>query len=317
MSASVSVVAPVYNNSSSIEELVRRVLAVFDEAGLNGEFVLVDDGSTDGSWALISNAQAADARVVGVRLSRNFGQHPAIAAGFEHARGEQIVLMDADLQDVPEEIPRLLKEFADDPDVDVVFTTFVARDSHVRERWTSRVFHRVFSTLAGLDLPRNLGTFRALTADYRDAVLSYPEYSAVYGPLMAQMGYSQAWVEVTRDASSRGESSYSFRRRLTLALNTIVAYADLPYRLLTWGGSLLMSATFLYLAAVVLQYLFSDSSLPSGFTLVLSTQVFLSGSILLGLGIVGGYVHRVFREVLRRPRFHVARRIGDGLEEAA
>lgn len=96
-----------------------------------------------------------------------------------------------------------------------------------------------------------------------------------------------------------------------------MAYADLPYRLLTWGGSLLMSATFLYLAAVVLQYLLSDSSLPSGFTLVLTTQVFLSGSILLGLGIVGGYVHRVFREVLRRPRFHVARRIGTGLEEAA
>lgn len=314
MSATVSVVAPVFNNSSSIEELVRRVLDVFDRSELTGEFVLVDDGSTDGSWKLIQAAQAADPRVVGVRLSRNFGQHPAIAAGFEHARGDRVVLMDADLQDIPEEIPRLLKEL-DDPDVDVVFTTFVPRDGHVQERWTSRVFHRVFSMVAGVNLPRNVGTFRALSSSYRDAVLSYPEYSAVYGPLMAQMGYAQAWVEVPRDPSSQGESSYSFRRRLALALNAIVAYADLPYRLLSWGGGILMSATFLYLLVVVAQYALSDSSLPSGFTLVLSTQVFLSGSILLGLGVIGGYVHRVFREVLRRPRFHVSRRVGEGLEK--
>ena len=309
-------VAPVYNNESSIDELIDRVLQVFDDGGLTGEFVLVDDGSADDSWSLIQKAQIADDRVVGVRLSRNFGQHPAIAAGFEAARGDHIVLMDADLQDVPEEIPRLLEPFSEDRDVDVVFTTFVPRDGAVRERWTSRVFHRVFAAMAGLDLPRNLGTFRALSAEYRDAVLSYPERAAVYGPLMAQMGFSQAWVEVHRDKSSRGESSYSFRRRLSLAINTIVTYADLPYRMLTGGGTVLMAATILYLAIVVIQSVAGNSQLPSGLTLVLTTQIFLSGSILLGLGIVGGYVHRVFREVLRRPRFHVARRIGRGLKEA-
>lgn len=311
MTAPVSVVAPVYNNSSSVAELIDRVLAMFDAAGLDGELVLVDDGSADESWSLIRRGQAADDRVVGIKLSRNFGQHPAIAAGFAAATGRYIVLMDADLQDYPEEIPRLLEQFSD-PEIDVVFTTFITADD-VREKWTSKVFHRVFAMLAGLDLPRNLGTFRALTADYRDAVLDYPERSAVYGPLMAQMGYNQAWVEVQRARSSRGQSSYSFRRRLSLAVNSILTYADLPYRVLTWGGGLLMLATFAYLALVVGQYLFGDVTLPNGLTLVLSAQVFLSGSILVGLGVLGGYVHRVFREVLGRPRYHVARQVGDGL----
>jgi dolichol-phosphate mannosyltransferase len=315
MSASVSVVAPVFNNESSVAELATRVLAVFDREQLDGELVLVDDGSVDGSWALIAAAQSADDRVVGLRLSRNFGQHPAIAAGFAAASGERIVLMDADLQDRPEEIPRLLAPFDADADVDVVFTTWVPAGGEVRERLSSRIFHRVFSRMAGLDLPRNLGTFRALTAEYRDAVLEYPERAAVYGPLMAQMGFSQAWVEVEREQSSREGSSYTFRRRLALAINTIVTYADLPHRLLTWGGSLLMLATIAYLAVVVVQYALGDSHLPDGVTLVLTTQIFLSGSILLGLGIVGGYVHRVFREVLHRPRFHVARRIGSGLQD--
>jgi dolichol-phosphate mannosyltransferase len=306
-----SVVAPVYNNEGSLDELVARTLRVFDEVGVAGELVLVDDGSGDGSWKRIVAASEADARVVGVKLSRNFGQHPAIAAGLQRAGGDHIVLMDADLQDRPEEIPRLLEPFRDD--VDVVFTTWVPASGTIRERWTSRLFHQTFSRLAGVNLPANLGTFRAMTAAYRDEVLEYPEQGAVYGPLMAQMGFEQGWVDVVRDDSAAGGSSYSFRKRLALAMNTIVTYADLPYRLLMWGGSGLMLVTFVYLLVVLGQYAVSSNELPSGLTLVLSTQVLLSGAILLGVGILGNYVHRVFREVLRRPRYHVNRRVGRGL----
>jgi len=311
MAGSVSVVVPVYNNQSSLEELIRRTLHVFDSEGIRGEMVLVDDGSRDASWSTIVSQGEMDHRVRGLRLSRNFGQHPAIAAGLEAADGDVQILMDADLQDRPEEIPRLLAGF--DEGADIVFTTWVTEAGEVRERFTSRLFHQLFSRMARLDLPSNLGTFRAMTSAYCDAVLDYPERSAVYGPLMAQMGYEQAWVAVVRDPSFTGGSSYSFRKRLALAMNTIVTYADLPYRLLIWGGSTLMLATFVYLLVILGQYALSSRQLPSGFTLLLSTQILLSGAILLGIGVIGSYLHRVFREVLARPRFHVSKRIGTGL----
>jgi dolichol-phosphate mannosyltransferase len=308
---SVSVVIPVFNNATSLEELIARLAHVLGSRGAPYEIVLVDDGSKDASWDIITRAARADDHVVGVKLSRNFGQHPAIRAGLERASGDATVLMDADLQDRPEALPAMLDALVDD--VDVVFTTWVAPDDEVRERVSSRVFHSVFARFAGVNMPRNVGTLRVFTRDYRQAVLDYPEGAAVYGPLMAQMGYTAAWVEVVRDLPSGRKSSYNFRKRSRLAVNTLLTYSDLPYRAVSWLGIGLVAASFVYVLLLIAQYLIDGRSVPSGITLVLTIQLLLSGAVLICLGVLGAYLFRIFREVLRRPPFHVARHAGVGL----
>jgi polyisoprenyl-phosphate glycosyltransferase len=311
--ASVSVVVPVYNNAASLEELVERLTAVLEPRDAPYEIVLVDDGSADESWKIIRRCSEADDRVVGLHLSRNFGQQPATRAGLRRATGDITVLMDADLQDRPEEIPAMLEALADD--VDIVVTTWDPDQTEVRERLSSRIFHRIFSSMVGVQLPRNLGTYRLFTRDFRAAVLDYPESTAVYGPLMAQMGFNASYVEVLRSAPTGRKSSYSFRKRARLAMNTILTYSDVPYRAVSWSGVALVVASLAYLVLLLGQYAIYGRRIPSGLTLVLTVQLLLSGAVLASLGVLGAYLFRIFREVLDRPRYHVARVAGKGLRE--
>ena len=309
--ASVSVVVPVYNNAASLDELVARLTAVLDQRHAPYEIVLVDDGSADESWKIITKLARADERVVGLHLSRNFGQQPATRAGLRRATGDVTVLMDADLQDRPEEIPAMLEALTDD--VDIVVTTWDPDKTEVRERWSSRIFHRIFSRIVGVQLPRNLGTYRLFTADFRAAVLDYPESTAVYGPLMAQMGFNAAYVEVVRSAPTGRKSSYNFRKRARLAMNTMLTYSDVPYRAVSWSGVALVVASVAYLVLLLGQYAIYGRRIPSGLTLVLTVQLLLSGAVLASLGVLGAYLFRIFREVLDRPRYHIAREAGKGL----
>ena len=311
--ASVSVVVPVYNNSASLDELVQRLTAALETRDAPFEIILVDDGSADDSWKIIRRNSELDPRVVGVHLSRNFGQQPATRAGMRRASGDVTVLMDADLQDRPEEIPGMLEALTDE--VDIVVTTWNPDATEVREKLSSRIFHRIFSAMVNVELPRNLGTYRLFTRDFREAVLAYPESTAVYGPLMAQMGFNAAYVEVTRHAAVGRKSSYSFRKRFRLAMNTILTYSDVPYRAVSWSGVALVLASLAYLVLIVGQYLIYGRKFPSGITLVLTVQLLLSGAVLASLGVLGAYLFRIFREVLDRPRYHVAREAGEGLRD--
>lgn len=308
MEVRLSVVIPVFNNAAALPELIDRVGAAL-AACPTYELVLVDDGSQDSSWQIIADAAADDERVLGVRLSRNFGQHPAIRAGLQRSSGTHVVLMDADLQDRPEEIPRLLEALGD---AHVVFTTWESR-SDVSERWTSRVFHSVFARLAAVDVPRNLGTFRLMTREYCEAVLAYPETDAVFGPLMAQMGFDSSWVEVVRDEPRGRRSSYSVRKRAQLAANTLLSYSDLPYRFVSWVGFGLFTVSAVYLAIIGVQYVFGGRQVASGITLVIVIQLLVSGALLASLGVLGAYLFRIFRQVLRRPHYHVRCSVGRGL----
>jgi polyisoprenyl-phosphate glycosyltransferase len=311
--ASVSVVVPVYNNAASLEELVERLTAVLEPRPAPYEIILVDDGSADESWKIIRRCSEANERVVGLHLSRNFGQQPATRAGLRRATGDITVLMDADLQDRPEEIPGMLEALADD--VDIVVTTWDPDQTEVRERLSSRIFHRIFSSMVGVQLPRNLGTYRLFTRDFRTAVLDYPESTAVYGPLMAQMGFNASYVKVLRSAPTGRKSSYSFRKRARLAMNTMLTYSDVPYRAVSWSGVALVAASLAYLVLLLGQYAIYGRRIPSGLTLVLTVQLLLSGAVLASLGVLGAYLFRIFREVLDRPRYHVARVAGKGLRE--
>ena len=299
-SSSVSVVIPVYRNEAVLDELVERLVRTLRTYGRPFEIVLVDDGSPDRSWERIQALSGLHPEVVGLKLSRNFGQHPAIAAGLERARGDATVLMDADLEDEPEQIPLLLAKL--DEGNDVVYTVSVDEAGAGTSRLTSAIFHYSFSRITQVDVPRAIGTYRVFNRKFRDALLSYPERRPLYGPLMLYMGFKTTFMPVPR-RRTRGSSSYSFLRRLSLAADTLVSYTNVPHKILVFFGSALAGASALYLVALVLDYVIRGPEVASGFTLLLGITLLLMGAVLLSIGIVGSYVFRVFQEVLGRPRY--------------
>ena len=298
---SVSIVVPVYRNEASLRELAARIAAALAPAWPNYELLLIDDGSPDNAWSVIRQLAVEDDRVKGIRLSRNFGQHPAIAAGFDQARGARIVLMVADLQDRPEEMPRLLE--AMHGDIDIVYTIKDGQEGSKSERITSRTFHAVFSRVTRSSVPLGIGTYRAFSAKVLESLKAYPEYNVLFGPLMFYVGFNTTFVHVARDARKHGPSSYSFLARLFLAARSLASYTDLPNRVFFALGLGVLGLTLLYAAAIVAQYALFGARLPSGLSF-LALLVLLSLAVtLIALGIIGGYVFRVYQEVLRRPRY--------------
>jgi dolichol-phosphate mannosyltransferase len=305
-SPSVSVIVPVYRNASSLPELARRVAAALDPGFAGFELILIDDGSPDDSWSVIQDLAKGDPRVKGVRLSRNFGQHPAIAAGFDRASGDLIVLMDADLEDRPESLPGLIARLT--PGVDIVYT--IKAGANPGSRLTSALFHGVFSRITRASkVPRNIGTLRVFNRKVLGAIRAHTEYDVLFGPLMFFIGFSSTFVEVERDVRHHGRSSYTFMKRLRLALRSLVSYTDLPNRVFLGFGTLVAGAAVLYGVAVGLQALLFGARLPPGLTLLVMLNVLFIGITMISLGIIGSYIFRVYQEVLRRPRYLVTQEV--------
>ena len=289
---------PVYNNQATIDQLLDRLRHALD--GFDYEAVIVNDGSRDASLALLKAQAAADSRLKVISFSRNFGQHPAIAAALEHAQGDVLVLMDGDLEDRPEHIPLLVKTLQEQQ-CDIVYTTKLEGAVTARGL-SSDAYHHVFARTIGVTVPRQLGTFRAFTRKVANALRTFPEREVLYGPLMFYVGFHYVIVPVERGTRA-GKSSYTFTKRLRLAVNSLITYSDLAPRLLATAGVVMIAAPLLYGGVVLLQYLISGRSLPQGLTIVVLLLTFLGGTIMLALGVLGVYVFRIFQEVLARPRY--------------
>jgi glycosyltransferase involved in cell wall biosynthesis len=313
-----SVVLPVYRTAECLRELHARLDAVAKALKTDGlcsdaEFVMVDDGSPDGAWETIQLLAASDPRVKGIRLSRNFGQHPAIAAGFRHATGDAIVLMDADLQDRPEDIPLLLTRLTGTVDVVYSVKDGGEPESHLT-LWSSRLYHFAVSRMTGATIPSDIGTLRVVSRRFLDAILSYPERTILFGPLMFYIGFDSDVVRVRHDPRPFGRSAYSFRRRLGMAVHSLISYTDLPHRFLMTAGATILGTSVLYAIALVIGSLLGRHGLLPGITLLALLVTLSLGSIMLSLGILGMYIFRVYQEVLRRPRYIISRSLN--LEKA-
>jgi dolichol-phosphate mannosyltransferase len=291
----ISVVIPVYNNAQTLHRLTERLDAALGENPF--EVIYVNDGSTDDSAVILRELAREHTFVRTILLSRNFGQHPAICAGFEHARGDRIVLMDADLDDEPENIPLLLDRLNHEPEI--IYTVREDLDS----RLSSYIYHYCFSRLAGISVPRGIGTFRAFSRKVLDAMLQYPEVNVLYGPLMFYIGFKHEFLTIRGNPRKRTKSAYTFSKRLLLAFNSLMSYTDFPYKISLYLGMIMMSLSGGYGIVVLVQYLLFGRSLPDGLTLILLYNSFMFGSILLILGILGFYLFKVFQESLQRPRY--------------
>ncbi|MHB8656820.1 MAG: glycosyltransferase family 2 protein [Solirubrobacteraceae bacterium] len=298
-----SVVAPVFNEEDLVEEFYTRVCSALE--GLRFELVLVDDGSCDGTAAALDRMAAGDPRVRVVCLSRNFGHQTALTAGLDHAEGDAIVMLDADLQDPPELIPRMLDHWR--AGCDVVYAVREHRDGESRFKLaTARWFYSLFDKLAQVDLDHNSGDFRLLDRRALDALLSMRERNRFLRGMTVWVGYTQAAVPYRRDPRYAGETKYTVSKMLRFSLDAISSFSHRPLQLATLLGFLISTLAFIAIPVVIALRIFG-SYLP-GFGSVTIAVLLLGGIQLIALGIIGEYVGRIYDEVKGRPLYLVRAR---------
>ena len=303
-----SVAIPLYNEEEVIPELLRRLGTVLDGlAGGPHEIVLVDDGSSDATFDLLARAARDDPRLVVVELSRNFGHQAALTAALDHVRGDAVVLMDGDLQDRPEAIPAFVERFQ--AGYDVVYARRVRRKEGLLLRACYWAFYRMLAWMSNVRLPVDAGDFGLLSRRAVDALRSAPERHRYVRGLRSWIGFRQIGIEVERDERAGGTSKYSTRKLLRLAFDGIFAFSTAPLRAAAVLGAGAMALCATYVVYAVVQRLASGRS-PQGFTALIVVMTFLSGTILLFLGVIGEYVGRVYEEVKRRPPYVVQSVVG-------
>jgi polyisoprenyl-phosphate glycosyltransferase len=295
-----SVVAPVYNEEGTIEEFYSRVLAALE--GVNFELVLVDDGSADSSVSILDRLAESDPRVRLVLLSRNFGHQTALTAGLDHARGDAVVMLDADLQDPPELIPRMLDHWRGG--CDVVYAVRERREGESRFKLsTAKWFYKLFDKLAQVELEHNSGDFRLLDRQPLDALLAMRERNRFLRGMTVWVGYTQAAVSYRRDPRYAGETKYTLSKMLKFSLDAISSFSHRPLQLATLLGFLISTLAFIAIPVVVVLRV-SGSYLP-GFGSITIAILLLGGIQLIAIGIIGEYVGRIYDEVKGRPLYLV------------
>ncbi len=298
-----SVVAPVFNEEALVDEFYARVCSALE--GLRFELVLVDDGSTDGTAATLERLAAGDPRVHVVFLSRNFGHQTALTAGLDHASGNAVVMLDADLQDPPELIPRMLDHWR--AGCDVVYAVREQREGESRFKLaTARWFYSLFDKLAQVELQHNSGDFRLLDRRPLDALLSMRERNRFLRGMTVWVGYRQAAVPYHRDPRFAGETKYTFPKMLRFSLDAISSFSHRPLQLATLLGFLISTLAFVAIPVVIVLRILG-SYLP-GFGSITIAILLLGGIQLIALGIIGEYVGRIYDEVKGRPLYLVRTR---------
>jgi dolichol-phosphate mannosyltransferase len=298
-----SVVAPVYNEVALIDAFYQRVCSALE--GITFELVLVDDGSSDGSLEVLERLAESDPRVHVVVLSRNFGHQLALTAGLDHASGDAVVMLDADLQDPPELILKMLDHWRSG--CDVVYAVRNQRAGESRFKLATAVsFYRIFDWLAKVELQHNSGDFRLLDRRALDALQSMRERDRFLRGMTVWVGFRQAAVSYDRDARHAGETKYTLPRMIRFSLDAIVSFSHRPLQLATFLGFLISGLAFVAIPVVIILKILG-SYLP-GFGTITIMILLLGGIQLISIGIIGEYVGRIYDEVKGRPLYLVRAR---------
>ncbi len=300
-----SVIVPVFQSASSLRELIRRLREVMVGISSQVELILVDDRSLDNSWEIIEEAAANEGFIKGIRLSRNFGQHQAIAAGLDAAAGEWAVVMDADLQDLPEEIPHLLSKAQHG--YDVVLARRVRRKDSWGKKWGSKLFYKVFTYMSGLSHDPAVGNFGIYHKRVIDELVKMRESFRYFPAMVHWLGFRQGTFDVAHGNSASGHSNYVFRTKFHLGLNTLLAFSDKPLRFTVKLGFLIASIGFIFAMVTLIRYFSGSIVVPGYASLIVSIWV-LAGLILMTMGLVGLYVGKIFEGVKNRPLYVVDQR---------
>jgi dolichol-phosphate mannosyltransferase len=299
----VSIVVPMYDEEGTARELHRRVCAAMGSAPF--ELVVVDDGSKDATADVLAELAAQDPRVKVVELSRNFGHQTALTAGIEHASGDAVVMMDADLQDPPELIAEMLQKWSEG--ADVVYAVRTEREGETRfKRGTARLFYRLISGLSDVPLAHDAGDFRLLDRRALDALLAMGERNRYLRGMTVWVGFTQTAVPYKRAARHAGETHYPLRKMLRFALDAIASFSHAPLQIATVTGFLAAALAFLCIP-IAIGFRIAGEFVP-GITTTVIAVLLLGGMQLIAIGLIGEYVGRIYDEVKRRPLYLVRER---------
>lgn len=311
----ISVVVPVYNEVEGIREFHARCSAAMKAIeGIDYELVYVDDGSKDGSFPILKEFADTDPRVRVVKFSRNFGHQIAITAGLDYAAGDAVVFIDADLQDPPEVIARMIEKWREG--YDVVYGQRTRRPGETAFKLaTAGAFYRVLRNLASIDIPVDAGDFRLLSRRVADQLRNMREKDRFIRGLVSWVGFKQTFVLYERAERFAGVSKYPLRKMLKFAFDGLTSFSTAPLRVASWLGYLTSGLAFLYLASVFVQLAFGVTQ--PGWATIMVALLFIGGVQLICIGILGEYLGRVFNEVKPRPVYIVEEALGARAEAPA
>ncbi|MBD5654209.1 MAG: glycosyltransferase family 2 protein [Candidatus Eremiobacteraeota bacterium] len=304
--STISVVVPLYNEEENVRELVRRISTIMDRVTAGGdtyELVAVNDGSHDGTLAMLRAELVAHPQLVIVDLSRNFGHQIAATAGLDQTRGDAVVLMDGDLQDPPELIERFVEKWREGYDV-VYATRKVRKGESFFKVLTAQIFYRTIRRLTNVSIPVDTGDFRLMSRRVVDALGQTREKHRFLRGLVSWVGYRQTGVEYERDARYSGTTKYPFSKMFKFAIDGITSFSEIPLRFASYLGFIISSFAFVYIAIVlVLKILHLNEP---GYTSIIVSVLFLGGVQLIGIGILGEYIGRIYDQVKARPLYLLA-----------
>ncbi len=303
-----SVVVPVYNEQEVIDETFRRLSEVFKDYFMEVEYIFINDGSRDNTYSKLKDIAARNNQVRVINFARNFGHQIAITAGMDYAKGDAIVIIDADLQDPPEIILKMVDKWMEG--YQVVYGRRLHRDGEtIFKKLTAKIFYRFLDSMTDVKLPVDVGDFRLIDRKVCDAMKCLPERSRYVRGLVSWVGFKQTSVDYHREKRFAGETKYPLKKMLKLAGDGIFSFSYKPLKLATFIGMLVSALSFIYLIIVLVQK-FIKNDVVSGWASSIAVTLFLNGVMLIVLGIMGEYVGRIYEEVKARPLYIVGELTG-------
>lgn len=297
----ISIVVPAYNEAEVLPELYQRTIKVVENISAEVELIFVNDGSSDETLSILSHLHSKDSRVSIVDLSRNFGKEIAMTAGLDYASGDAVVLIDADLQDPPELIPQMIKEWQ--AGYDVVYAQRTSRSGEsTLKKTTAHLFYRLMKSISREQIPADTGDFRLLSRRAVDALSLLREQHRFMKGLFTWIGFPQKAIQYQRDARFSGETKWNYMRLWNFALEGITSFSTLPLKISTYLGLATALSAFVYGLVILIDTLLAGNPVP-GYPSLLVVVLFLGGIQLIALGVIGEYLGRMFVETKGRPLY--------------
>ena len=307
-----SVVIPVKNEEENLEELISRLDTTLSAMNLNFELIFVTDINRDRTYEILKENNKKDPRIKTVKLSNGFGQYTAIMAGLNNAFGNAVIVMDGDLQDYPEDIPKLLNKMKDG--FDVVYGIKQKKNDTFIRNFFSKSFWKILNKFSDYDIELNSGMFRILSRRVVNELKKFNEKQILLTGLISITGFPTGKVEVTSGKRIKGNTKYNFFQQFNMAINALLSFSTKPLRIISFFGLIVAGFSFLILCIVFAENIFYGGDVPGWTTIVVLISL-LGGVQLFALGIVGEYIGRIFIETKDRPLYIIEDKIGDFTSE--
>ncbi len=306
----ISIVAPCYNEADAVGLFADAVIKTIEREDVRYELVFVDDGSTDDTRARLSALAGRHLEIRVVTFSRNFGKEAALTAGLDHAEGDAVIVMDADLQDPPELIHSFVEKWREG--YDVVYATRDDRNTDTfAKRFTAEGFYRLFNKISAVKIPENTGDYRLMDRRVVETIKTLPERSRFMKGLFAWVGFRSTGVDYVRPARAAGETKFNFWRLWNFAIDGFASFSTAPLRVWSYIGGVIAILSFLYASVIILITLFTGNNVP-GYASLLTFILFFGSVQMISVGVLGEYISRLFIEVKRRPIYIVDEVYGGG-----